>query len=180
MSKIILGLAGEISSGKGTAAKYLIEKHGASSHRFSTMLRDILNRLYIEHSRENMQNLSTALRQNFGEDTLAKVILEDIKNDKNQIIAVDGVRRPEDIKYLAELPEFKLVFIKADIEKRYERIIKRGENPDEKNKTFEEFKKDNQGEADVKIKELESRADIIINNNGGLEELYKQIDEIVK
>ena len=83
--KIILGLAGEISSGKGTITKYLTDKYGASSCRFSTMLRDILDRLYMEHSRENMQKLSTMLRQNFGEDVLAKVMSEDVKKDDNKI-----------------------------------------------------------------------------------------------
>lgn len=178
--KIILGLAGEISSGKGTVTKYLTDKYDASSHRFSTMLRDILDRLYMEHSRENMQKLSTMLRRNFGEDMLARVMSEDVKKDKSEIIVIDGVRRLDDIKYLRELPEFKLVFIKADIKKRYERIVQREENPDDKNKTFEEFEKDHQGEADAKIKDLESCADVVINNNGSLEELYEQVDEVVR
>lgn len=180
MEKIILGLVGEISSGKGTITKYLTDKYDASSYRFSTMLRDILDRLYMEQSRENMQKLSTMLRENFGEDALAKVMSEDAKKDDNKIIVIDGVRRLGDIKYLSQLPEFKLVFIKADIKKRYERIIKRQENPDEKNKTFEEFEKDHQGEADAKIKDLENHADVVINNDGDLEELHKQVDEIIK
>ncbi len=43
--KIILGFAGEIASGKGTAAKYLVGRHEAATYRFSTMLRDIVERL---------------------------------------------------------------------------------------------------------------------------------------
>jgi len=177
--KIILGLAGEIASGKGVMAKYLTDKYGASSHRFSAVLRSILDRLHMEHSRENMQKLSTALRQSFGEDTLAKVISEDVKKDKSEIIAIDGVRRLDDIKYLRQLPEFKLVFIEADIRKRYKRIIRRRENPDDKNKTFEEFKKDHQRETEAQIKNLKNYADILIDNNGSLEELHKQVDRII-
>ena len=177
--KIILGLAGEIASGKGVMAKYLTDKYGASSHRFSAVLRSILDRLHMEHRRENMQKLSTALRQSFGEDTLAKVISEDVKKDKSEIIAIDGVRRLDDIKYLRQLPEFKLVFIEADIRKRYKRIIRRRENPDDKNKTFEEFKKDHQRETEAQIKNLKNYADILIDNNGSLEELHKQVDRII-
>ena len=66
--KIILGLAGEMASGKGTVAKYAATKYGAKSWRFSTMLRDVLDRLLLEQSRDNLQNLSTVLRQNFGEE----------------------------------------------------------------------------------------------------------------
>ena len=53
-NKIILGFTGLIASGKGTAAKYFNEKYGATTYRFSTMLRDLLNRIHVEHSRDNI------------------------------------------------------------------------------------------------------------------------------
>ncbi|MEK7625108.1 MAG: AAA family ATPase, partial [Patescibacteria group bacterium] len=68
MSKIILGFVGDLASGKGTICKYLKEKYGTESYRFSTMLRDILKRVYLENSRENLQRLSTVMRENFGQD----------------------------------------------------------------------------------------------------------------
>ncbi len=180
MQKIILGFAGEIASGKGTAAKYMIEKYGAGYYRFSTILRDLLKRLHLEESRENTQKISTILRQNFGEDILSKVISRDVAADTRGIIAVDGVRRLSDIKYLRDLPGFRLVYIEADIGKRFERILKRGENPDDKNKTLEQFKKDNEGEAETQIKGLKAHADFLIDNNGTFGRLYEQIDKIVE
>lgn len=180
MNKIILGLAAELAGGKGTVAKYITEKYNGSSYRFSTMLRDILSRIYISDSRENMQKLSTILRQNFGEDTLAKVIAEDVKKDNHKIIAVDGVRRPADILYLKEIPGFKLVYIDASIENRFERIKKRGENPDDSTKTLEQFRKDQEGEADAQIRNMKEHADFIVDNNGTFEDLYKQIDKVIK
>lgn len=179
MNKIILGLVAELAGGKGTVSKYVVEKYGGSSHRFSTMLRDILSRIYLPDSRENMQRLSTILRQNFGEDTLAKVMAEDVKKDKHKVIAVDGVRRPADIKYLKKILGFKLVFIETSIENRFERIKKRGENPDDSTKTLEQFKKDQEGEADAQIRSLKDQADYVIDNNGTFEELYQQVDEII-
>ncbi len=178
-NKIILGLCGEIASGKGTAVKYLEEKYGAASHRFSAPLRDVLKRLYLEISRENMQSVSASLRKTFGQNILAKVTTEDVKNNQNRIIVVDGVRRPADIEYLAKLPEFKLVYIFADIKKRHTRIIKRGENADDLNKTFKQFTKDNEAEAELLISEIGQTAEIKIDNNGTYEALYKQIDKII-
>jgi len=177
--KIILGLTGEICAGKGTIVKYLTEKHNATSYRFSTMLRDLLNRLYLPVARENMQYISTAIRQFFGEDIMAKVIAEDVKNDKNIIIVVDGVRRIPDIKYLREIDGFKLVRIIADPKTRYQRLILRKENPGDENKTYEQFLEDHKKEADSQVPIVMAQADLEINNNGSLEDLYKQIDQIV-
>jgi dephospho-CoA kinase len=179
MQKIILGLAGEIASGKGTATHYIKEKYNGSTHRFSTMLRDVLDRLYIEQTRESTSTLSTILRQNFGEDIMAKVIFHDVKNDSNMIVAIDGVRRKADIKYLKELPEFKLIYIEATMENRYERIHVRGENADDNQKTFEEFKHDHERETELQIKDLGSIADFVIDNNGTIEELFEQVDKII-
>ena len=180
MSKIILGLSGEIASGKGTTAKYICEKYSGSSHRFSTMLRDIAKRMYLQENRENLQKISTIMRENFFDDILSSVIAKDVESDKHNVIAIDGVRRPADIEYLKKLTGFKLVYIQADMKKRYERIVGRGENIDDKTKTFEEFQKDHEREAERQIKDLKNRAEYVIDNNGSLKDLYKQIDEIIK
>lgn len=179
MEKIILGIAGEIAAGKGTTAKYLIEKYGASTHRFSTALRDVARRMYLEESRENLQKLSTLMRDGFDENILSKVIANDIEKDSNKIIVIDGVRRMRDLEFLEKMPGFKLVYIETDLKKRYERIIKREENIDDKEKTFDEFKKDNKREAEIQIKYLKNEAAFVIDNNGAFEELYAQVDKIV-
>lgn len=180
MQKIILGIAGEIASGKGTTAKYLIERYEASTHRFSTSLRDVAKRMYLEESRGNLQKISTIMRENFSDDILSMVIYRDVANDQNQIVAIDGVRRMADIEFLKKLLEFKLVYIDASMENRYQRIIKRGENVDDDNKTFEEFEKDHEREAELQIKDLKNKADFVIDNNGTLSELYAQIDNIIQ
>ena len=63
---------------------------------------------------------------------------------------------------------------------RINEIISRKENTDDQTKTFEEFQKDAQSETELRIADMKDQADFIINNNGTLEELHKQIDEIIK
>lgn len=180
MSGLILGIAGEMGSGKGTIAKYLTLEHAGNTHRFSTILRDVLDRIHVEQSRDNLQSLSTILRKKFGEDILAKAIYHDTQKDGKNLVIIDGVRRMSDIAYLRELSYFKLIYVKAEIEKRYERIAKRGENSDDGKKTFEEFKKDQEKESESQINNLMDYADYIIDNNGTFEDLYKQIDDIIE
>ncbi len=177
--KIILGLVGKIAAGKGTVAKYLEDKYGAHTYRFSTMLRDVLNRLHIEITRSSMQKLSTILRQNFGEDLLAKVIAGDVEKDKNNLIVVDGIRRLADIKYLEKIPGFILVKIEAEPKIRYQRILTRDENKDDTKKTFEEFLADEKKEADAEIPIVMEKATLSLDNNKDFDYLYKQVDKII-
>ena len=74
MSKVIIGLVGSLASGKETTKKYLIQKYSAQDCRFSSILRDVLERVAVSNSRENLQKISTVLRANFGEDLLSKAI----------------------------------------------------------------------------------------------------------
>jgi dephospho-CoA kinase len=178
MPKIIIGFVGPIASGKDVSKKYIEEKYGASSYKFSAVLRDILNRLYLPINRENMQDLSLDLRNRFGSDILAKVITEDAKNDKDEIVIVDGVRRMDDIIHLNGLPEFNLISIDSDINTRYERTKARNENLGDDKKTFDEFLADCDKEAEKEIPLVMSKSAYQVKNDGTLQDLYAQLDEI--
>lgn len=178
--KIILGIAGEIASGKGTVAKHIEEKHTGSSHRFSTALRDVARRMHLEESRENLQKISTIFRANFNDDILSMVVCHDVEVDTHQVMAIDGVRRMEDIKYLKNLEGFKLIYIEANMDIRYHRIVNRRENTDDAHKPYSEFVADHAREAESQIKDLKNYADFVVNNEGTFLELYHQVDKIIK
>ena len=154
--------------------------NNASDYRFSTILRDAMGRLDIETSRENLQKFSTLMRQNFGEDLLAKAIAKDAKDNQSSFIVIDGIRRMADIKYLKELPEFKLISIFADKEIRLKRVIERNENLGDDKKTMEEFEKEESAETEMEIPQVMDNADYKIINNGTWDELHGQIDKIIE
>lgn len=176
--KVILGFTGLLASGKGTAAKYLEEKHMAATFRFSTMLRDILNRVYVPHARDNMIRLSEFLRGAYGEDIMAKTMFKDIEKDTAKVVVIEGIRRLADIEQ--DAPNFVLVEIFAEPKIRYERLIKRGENPDDNSKTYEQFLADHRRSTEVSILEVIKHATERVDNNGDLASLHKQLDELVK
>jgi len=177
--KIIIGLVGQMSSGKGTIAEYIEKKYNAKTYKFSSILRDVLKRLHQEISRENMQNTSTALRQALGEDLLALVISKDVSSEKSSVIVVDGIRRMADIKYLEKLDNFYLTKIEANSETRYKRLVKREENIGDKDKTYKEFLKEQNNESDAEIPIVMEEANLKLDNDEDFEYLYKQIDEII-
>ena len=179
MAKIIIGLVGPIASGKDTVKKYLEKKYGATGCRFSSILRDILVRLDLPNSRENMQGLSTILRKKFGEEILAKAIAADAVKLKSDIVVVDGVRRLADIKFLTKAPDFLLVAVDADSKIRYERLVKRGENAGDAQKTYAQFLKDHQYETELDVPALMKKAKHRLDNNGSLADLHRQIDKLI-
>ncbi|MFH1233595.1 MAG: AAA family ATPase [Patescibacteria group bacterium] len=178
--KILIGLAGEIACGKGAVVDYLIKKYKASSYRYSSILRDILDRVYQDHTRHNMIATSNFLRKNFGEDILSKTIAKDIKKNKNKIIIFDGIRRIPELKYFKKITSnYILLSIYSDPKIRYKRFIKRNETLSDNKKTFKQFIADQKGVSDYEVPKVMEQADFKINNNGNLENLYKQIDKII-
>jgi dephospho-CoA kinase len=180
MPKVVFGFTGLIASGKGTVAHYMEDTHHASTYRFSTMLRDILDRIYVPQSRDTMIKLSESLRGLFGEDVMAKTMAHDVEKDETQIILVDGIRRLADIEHLKNLPHFVLVEIFADSELRYQRLTQRGENADDASKTYEQFLEDHLRSTEMTIPDVIALARERINNNGTQEDLHRQLDELVK
>jgi len=179
MSKLIIGLVGPIASGKGTVKEYIVNKYKAEDCRFSSILRDVLKRLSLEINRDNMINLSTILRQSFGQDLLAKVISQDVKNMNTDVVVVDGVRRVDDVKYLKDLEGFVLLGIDAEPSIRYKRLVIRNENVGDDKKTYEEFLADHNKETELTIPPIMKTANLIIDNGGTLLELYAQIDAFI-
>lgn len=180
MSKIILGLVGPLASGKEATKEYILKKYKAQDCKFSTALRDVLDRVSVPNSRENLQRLSTILREEYGEDLLAKSIASDASHLNADIVVIDGVRRLSDIQYLNKLSHFILVKIDADPKKRYKRLVLRNENKGDDKKTFEQFLKDHESEADSLVPVVMRQAQKSIDNNGSFEDLYEQIDKLIK
>lgn len=126
-----------------------------------------------------MQNISVLLLENFGQDLLSKALTKKAKESNKNLIVIDGVRRFTDIEHLKKLPEFKLVYIRADNEIRYNRYISRNENPGDDKVTQKEFIEMQKAMADKQIPQVGKKAEFTINNNGTFDELYAQIEDIL-
>ncbi|MBU1164917.1 AAA family ATPase [Patescibacteria group bacterium] len=179
MNKIIIGFVGELASGKGCASEYLIKKYKAGYYIFSSPLRETAKKLYLEETRANLQKLSQSLRETFGQDILAKIIAENVKNDKRKIVIADGIRRFPDIRHLSKIHGFKLVYVTASENIRFARIKKRKQYSDDKKNSMAEFKKLQNSEADRLIKTVAKKAKIVIDNNSTKKDLYKKLDQMI-
>jgi len=177
--KIILGIVGEIGSGKDAAAQYFHDRYSAQIFRFSTPMRDCIKRLHLPETRENLQIFSRITRDAFGQDLYSKAIALEAAEATAPMIVAEGIRRPADIAEFAKLPSFHLVAIVADEKKRFERIKMRNENASDASKTWKQFQKEAAAETEVTIREIAAKSELTIENNGALEDLHRKLDEMI-
>jgi uncharacterized protein YprB with RNaseH-like and TPR domain/predicted nuclease with RNAse H fold/dephospho-CoA kinase len=122
----VIGLSGQISSGKTTAGKYL-QDCGFHYSRFSLVLADILKERGITPSRESMQSLGEEINSQPGKQRwLCEELLRRLPEGGN--VVVDGLRFLEDYATLFEAfgSEYTHVHIKASKEDRKSRYVSRG------------------------------------------------------
>jgi len=185
----IIGLTGEPGAGKDIVSNYLVAKHGAINYRFSSILKSILDCLYLPQNRPNLSNLAVALRHKFGNAILADVLKRSILNDHPGLVVINGIRYIEEFQAFKNLTteknesahiSFSLWYITTDPEVRYARLKTRGEKDNETNLSWDEFVKENQLETEMWIKTIAKEANFIIRNDFALEAIYAQIDKNMK
>lgn len=177
---MIIGLTGSLAAGKGTTAKYLVEKYGGQTVKFSDPLRDILKRIYQVPTRESLSELAVYLRSKFGQDILIQTLLKDIEAKGEGIFILDGLRYREEYDVLSGRDDFHLWALDTELETRYRRIIQREENESDKSLTLEQFKAQHELATEQFTPELMKKAETTFDNNGTAEELYAQVDAAIK
>lgn len=181
-NKIIIGLIGEKGSGKGTVAKYLIDKCGAAHYGTSKILRRTIEGLHLPVTRDNLVKLALVIKEGFWPSIVIDALITDIENNGSDIIIADGIRMHGDVRPFRKKygKNFYLIYVTADIKIRYKRTKARNEKADEDKMTFEEFLAEESRLTEVSIHEIGAKADFTINNDGIPKKLKKQIDEIIK
>jgi len=178
MVKLILGLVADISAGKDTVARYLAEKHNFEKHTLSDVIRAEARAKKLKPTRDNLYKLVREIRKKGGKHALVNRIIKKFKKDK---IVIAGIREPEEIDYLKEqFPgKVKILHLTASPKIRFQRIKTRKRTGDPT--TFKEFLEQEKKEwKEFNFKALFKMADYKIINDGTLEELYKDIDKVIK
>lgn len=185
--KLVLGLVGEKRGGKGAFTAEFIKlcpPDTVTHHRFSDILYSTLKEWGIETTRENLQQLSIAMKNTFGDGTLMRAVETRVRNASTQVIILDGIRWPEDEALIKKLNDpandcySYLFYVTASPETRYKRALLSTEKAGENQLTFEEFIAAEQVETETHISDIGSRADIRLDNNGTMEKFSIGIKKI--
>ena len=176
---MLIGLTGRNASGKGEVARYLQTK-SFYYYSLSNVIRDEVRQRGDEPTRERLIIVGNELRQKHGASVLAERILAKIEDDKHYII--DSIRNPSEVDSFRAAKHFKLLRVDAPPELRFQRIVNRHRESDPG--TFEEFIELENREAEgddtsQNLVKVELMADHTLSNDGPLDKLYLQIDELL-
>ncbi len=180
---MIIGITGTVGAGKKTVVEYLVKKHQFKRYSVEDFLIRELTKRDLDINDANMVALSNTLRiENSPNYVIEELFSMAQNNNCNSVIeSLETVREVEAAK---DMGDFYLLAIDSNMRIRYERT-QMNSDP-ERFVSFEDFQrreKQESGSTNPTKRNLFSCievADFVINNNGTLEELSQEIEEICK
>lgn len=178
MNKLI-AVVGMCGSGKSIATD-ILEKKGWTKIYFGGVTYKKMAEEGIERTPDSERIFREKLREKYGPECYAKLLLPDIEEalEKGNVV-LDGLYSWYEYKFLIDKfkDRLKLVCIVADKNIRYDRISKRPERPFDREKAIERD-----------LSEIENLykggpiayADYYVFNNGSLDEYEKRLEEVLK
>jgi dCMP deaminase len=179
---MILGISGLYGAGKGEAVQYL-EARSFYPYSLSDVIREELSRRGLEPTRERMIEVGNEIRASEGLGGIADRLAESLVADRNYVI--DSIRHPAEVEALrARTKHFRLLWIDADEDVRFERIVARGRVGDptslEKLRQLEGRELGSENPAAQQLLAVRELADDCVENNGSLEELLGNVQEVLE
>lgn len=174
----VIGVVGEIGSGKDEVLKYLKAQYGVPYVSVGDFVRRIAENEGIEPTRENLEVISEKCLQEEGGGCFVRMAAEEILNQGWEIAGISGIRSPEDVEIMKNLFGDNFILINVEIRDpgiRFERVRRRGEERDPL--TYDQFLIQDREEEEVfRISQTGALADYSLNNDGTPDDLHRQIE----
>ena len=160
---------GPMGAGKGTVAEYLKYKYGFVVFNLSQVVKEVTLEKGMGINRENMNATYDELKNKFGNDVVARRIIEKVKEEQKKVF--NGSRDIAEAEYIkSKFANVLSIYIDADEEIRMKRIMTRQKDID-KGDIKALIKNDNLYALTSKNVE----GIIIVKNNGTIQDLYSSI-----
>ena len=177
----MIGVVGDIGSGKDEVLKYLRAKYGVPYIATGDIVRQMAEREDMEATRENLQSISQRCFQQWGKGCFVRMAAEEMVSRGWQVAGISGIRSPDDVEIMRQAFGKDFVLVRVDVTDpvtRFERMRLRREERDPV--TFEQFLSQDKKERQVfSLDKTGSMADYAVNNDYSLQDLHRQVDELV-
>lgn len=178
----IVGITGTLGAGKGTIVDYLIKTRGFrhfSAREFIT--REITHRK-LPLNRDTLTSVANDLRRQHSPSYIIdQLFIEALETGNNSVI--ESIRTQGEVESLRRNKQFVLLAVDADAKLRYDRIKLRKSATDHIDyETFVENENREMNNQDPNMQNLAKciqMADFVLNNDGDLNSLYQQLEQIL-
>ncbi|DAC72016.1 MAG TPA: dephospho-CoA kinase [Thermoplasmata archaeon] len=171
----MIAFTGMPASGKSEAVNLAKEK-GIPVIRMGDMVWEETKRQGKPLDDKNVGNIANCMRKKQGMDIWAKRTFEKIHSlKKSPLLVIDGVRNMEEIDFFKEKLgiDFLVIAIIANDLVRRKRTLARGRTDDSKD--LKDLEERDRREIRWGLQKVIADADIVIPNNGSLDELKAQV-----
>jgi dephospho-CoA kinase len=179
---MIIGITGTIGAGKGTIVEFLKEK-GFNHFSARAFINEEIIKRGLPINRDNMVIVANGMRAKHSPSFIAENLFAKAQ-EKGGNCVLESLRTIGEINKLREQKDFIMFAVDANQKKRFQRAKKRNDiESDDVN--FQKFVKQEETEmtsSDPNKQNLSkciSMADYIFQNNGTIEELQKQVENVL-
>ncbi|HWB61886.1 MAG TPA: AAA family ATPase [Chitinophagales bacterium] len=179
----IIGITGTLGAGKGTIVDYLTQHH----HFKHFSVREYLSRIIKAHGQQVNRDTLVATANELRAQNTPSFIAEELyreASESGEDCIIESIRTVGEITALRAKGKFYLFAVDAGQKLRYQRIVERASETDRISfETFVENEAREMNSTDPNKQNLGAcmnLADYKFVNNGSFDELYRQIDEVLK
>jgi len=170
--RLVTGIAGRIGAGKTSAAKYLNTKHGFQYLRYSQVLAEWM--AANPESKEQLQKVGWEVMAGGMQTELNRRLIAQVLPESD--VAIDGLRHTIDQESLSETfsSSFHLLYIDSAAEQRSNHLNGKGRYT-----SRDIFDAADSHPVEQQIESLRTKADLVLRNEGSLQDLYTAIDKAI-
>jgi len=178
LRKRILGVTGLPGAGKTMLCTALhAQSYDVSS--CGEVVKEETRKRGLSVTASNMAAVSLDIRKEEGPAGVSRRLLSKIKNSTSKVVAIGGVRSPEEVELLQSYsPNSIMIAVHAAPKIRFERIMIRGRQDD--TKTWEEFRARDRRELDYGIGNTIALADKMLLNEESTDVFLRNINALLQ
>jgi dephospho-CoA kinase len=179
MIVIVTGMPG---SGKSKIVKEF-ESRGFPSVSMGDIVREETVKRGLELTKENVAKVSIRLRQELGQNAVAKLAVEKVREllKETDVVVIDGVRSLDEVgTFRSAFPGERIVTIAVHTppRQRFERLRARGRHDDPR--SWEDFEERDWKELKFGIGNVMAMADYMLVNDGPHDDYVRRVRELVR
>lgn len=176
---MVLGTFAYCGSGQDTLANSFCKYFAFNKYSIGDLIREIAEKNKLDKTRTTLRFIRVNYDKIYGRNYFPKLLIGKIKKESQKNAIITGIRTEEEFQMFHDVLNMKLIFVYADENIRFARMLNRGAEKDER--TLNALKQQMQEETDYfDYDKLKEKSSLTFNFNMSLQAYIKDEKNIVK